>query len=453
MKTVVRSLVGLAILTGLAWAGLQLTTSFVEQRYEALTRASDAALARRDTKATARLALAAMQGRDLPFPHFNNIRATALLRDALMEGQVPLAQMSRRQFPRFIAISDVIPPNASIGSDGKRLMIMHNEDRAKWIVDIYGLTSGRLLSQFPLDASFPANNVAGAVAGFSPDLSTTIYWRTDRLYFRDTESDRPVLTDFKAPLGFYAWSVSNDRRIVMARDDKRLRSWDFSTVPAGITDLLYGDDGYEDDFDWAPGGKLAITGTMSLATGAGNSRAVIELPSRKVKLSWNSKGPINAAFSQDGHYLVTSFIAGESPDHLTWTNGSRIWNLATGQPVGPLLDFGFVENVQTLFSGRIMVITTLGQAWFFDLETARLVGTDVDLPSLWGGSSNFTDTTAYAIDGSHMLVTYNLNPLLRMSAKGLAEDACHRWGAKAQMTLTAREMAAAQARFRIDPCT
>ncbi len=450
MKTVVTSLMGLAVLAALAWGGFQLVTNLLNQRYEALTTASAAALARGDTQATARLAVSAMQGRDLPFQTFDNRRATALLRDALMEGQAPLVQVSTKQFPLFVTTSDVIPPNATIGSDGKRLMILHNEDRAKWIIDIYDLPSGRLLRQFPLDASSADNKAAGTVTGFSPDLSTTILWRTDGLYFRDTESDRPVLTDFKAPAGFYAWSVSNDRRLVTARDDKGLRIWEVGTTPASMTDIVFGTDGDADDFDLAPGGKLAITGTGFVVPG-GNSRTVIELPSRKIKLSWRSNGPIDAAFSQDGHYVVTSVITGETANHLTWTHGARIWDLTTGRPVGPLLDFGYVEAVQTLFQGRIMVITTFSGARFFDLETGRLVGTDVDLHDA-AGSSNVTDTAAYAIDRFHLLVRYNLNPLLAMTARDLTAEACHRWGAKAQMNLTAPEMEATHARFRIDPC-
>ena len=426
MKTVIAWCVGLAVLAGGAWGAGQLYVNRLDQRYDFHARAAEAALTRGDAKAAAGEAMAAMHGRDLPFVAFDNGRATALLRDALMAGQAPLIETGRRSFPRFTAVSDVNPENAAVGSDGKRLMILHNEDRAHPIFDIYALPSGRLLRSFP-QQDWSGSTFIGAVVGFSPDLATTIHGRIDGVSFFDSETGRAVLPNFKRPPNLYGWTVSNDRRLITARGDTGVRVWNLGVSPTAITDIPYGPDGYADDFDVAPGGRMASTGTMSIA-GGGNARTVIDLSSQKVRLKWTSNGPIDLVFSQDGRYVVTSVITGETPAHLGWTYGTRVWDLTSRQPVGPQLGFGNPETAQTLFQGRIMMITALDGARFFDLQTGRLLGTTVNLPNAMGGGSIVTESVAYAVDWNHVLVSYRLNPILAMPAKALTAEACRRWG-------------------------
>ncbi len=426
MKTVIAWCVGLAVLAGVAWGAGQLYVDRLDQGYDFHARAAEAALTRGDAKAAAGEAVAAMHGRDLPFITFDNSRATALLRDALMAGKAPLIETGTRSFPRFVGMGDVIPINISVGSDGKRLMVLHNEGGEPPIIDIYALPSGRLLRSFPQEDEVDGQiggKPAGAVVGFSPDLAITIHGRIDGVSFRDTETDRPVLPDFKRPPDFTRWTVSNDRRLVTAHGDTGLRVWHIGASTT-ITDIPYGPDGYQDDFELAPGGKMAVTGTMSV----GNSRSVIELPSQKVKLSWTSNGPIDAVFTQDGRYVVTSVITGETPDHLTWTKATRVWDPVSGQPVGPWLDIGDVYAAWTLSGGRILAIGATDGTRFFDLQTRRLIGTPVNMEGVMEGGATVTDTAAYGIGWKHVLVSYRLNPILAMPAKALTAEACRRWG-------------------------
>ena len=445
MKRFTGCLVVLALLCGLSLGGFRFFMDFINRRYEALSRASEAALNHGDNRSAARLALAAMQGRNLPFLSFNNDAATARLRDALMVGQAPLAETSATQFPGFTITGDDVPTSASIGSDGKRLMIMHNEDRDKPIVDIYALPSGRLLNQFPQRDIGADGKIEGAVADFSPDLSTSIHFGPAKTRFRDTLTGKPILTDINAPDDFYGWTVSNDRRLVAARGDKSFRIWEFGVPPARVTDIPYGPEGYSEDYDIAPGGRMLLTGNLP-ETGP-FKRTVIDLPSRRVKLSLSSKGPIDAVFSQDGRYLAASFVTDYTPER--WTQATRVWDLTTGGRIGPVINMEFVTDAVTLFNGQILVILSQTQAQFLDLRTTRPLGPPIDLPH-W--SAAFTDTTAYVIGPSHILVRYNLNPLFAMPARSLAAEACRRWGAKGQMMATAQEVTAAQAWFRIDPC-
>ena len=418
------------------WSGLgagQLYVNRLDQGYDLHTRAAEAALVRGDAKAAAGEAVAAMHGRDLPFIAFDNSRATALLRDALMAGQAPLIETGTKAFPRFAVSSDEIPENAAVGSDGKRLMILHNEDRAHPIFDIYALPSGRLLRSFP-QQEWSGDTFIGAVDGFSPDLATTIFERIDGVDFYDSDTGRTVLPDFKAPAAFYKWTVSNDRRLVTATDLKKLRIWDLG-ASAAVTDLPFGGDGDGDEFHVAPGGRMAVTGAFP--AGGPMSRSVIDLSQKtgaqkagapqKVRLRWTSNGPIDLVFSQDGRYVVTSVITGETPDHLSWTYGTRVWDLRSRQPVGPEFGFGNPETAQTLFQGRIMVITAMDGARFFDLETGRLLGPAITLPSATGESSIVTESVAYAVDWHHVLFSYRLNPILAMPVAALRTEACRRW--------------------------
>ncbi len=265
----------------------------------------------------------------------------------------------------------------------------------------------------------------GAV-GFSPDLSTTIFRSVAGVTFRDSDTGHVVLADFKAPAGFYPETVSNDRRLITGRGDKVLRVWRLGASTT-VTDMPYGPDSYWDDFQVAPGGAMAVTGT-SPSTGP-MSRSVIALPSQKVRLTWTSNGPINVVFSQDGRYVVTSMITGLAPDHLSWTHGTRVWDPVSGQPVGPWLDISDVYAAWTLSGGRILAIGAPDGTRFFDVQTQRLIGTPVNLAGVMEGSATITDTAAYGIGWYHVLVSYRLNPILAMPAGALTAEACRRWGA------------------------
>ena len=387
--------------------------------------AADAALVRGDAKAAAGAAVAAMRGRDLPLITFDNSRATALLRDALMTGQAPLTQTGTRSFPRFVGMGDAIPINIGVGSDGKRLMVLHNEGGEPPTIDIYALPSGRLLRTFPRE-EWSGGTFTGAVVGFSPDLATTIFGRIDGVSFRDTETGRTVLPDVKRPPNLYGWTVSNDRRLVTARGDTGLRIWHLGAA-AAVTDIPYGADGYADDFELAPGGRTAITGASSVATGV-SSRAVIDLPSQKIRLSWHSEGPIYAVFSQDGRYVVTTAISGHTPGYSSWTRSARVWDLTTGRPVGPWLDISYVDSAWTLFDGRILAIAAPEGTRFLDLQTGRLIGASVNLPGAMEGSAIVTDAAAYGIGRNHVLFSFSLNPILAMPGAALRSEACRRWG-------------------------
>src|SRR5262249_44931912 len=105
-------------------------------------------------------------------------------------------------------------------------------------------------------------------------------------------------------------------------------------------------------------------------------------------------------FSPDSRRLLTRSSPGEGPG--SWKETLRLWDLVTGQPVGPQIETSSVQRVEFHPDGRRLLVLGTGAARLWDLETGKPVG----LPMRNGHGQL---QTAFSPDGLHLAVCGDAN--------------------------------------------
>ncbi len=254
----------------------------------------------------------------------------------------------------------------------------------KTVLTACGDSSARLwdaASGSPIGQPMVHEDSVTAVA-YSPDgKSVVATGRSGQIW--DVATGRPICKPIKV---CDVWSVvfSPDGKAVLtgSQNDTALLWEAVSAKPIGKSpQRQYSDDTYAKAF--SPDGKLALTGSVS------GARIWDAATGKPIGQPLEHQGVESLAFSPDGKSIITGSVT---------KNTARIWDAATGQPIGqPMVHQGPVRSVAFNPDGRSVLTGSDDMtARFWDAVTAQPLGQPLE-------HQGEVNAVAYSPDGKTVL--------------------------------------------------